>query len=89
MNNEQRSKNIFRSIQVGVFYKNSWLYLTVDHFFKTLNVICFTGLWICLDKTKEKPGVSSSISQKNKTGISAILFLNSISSSHYYVAMRR
>ena len=36
-----------------VFCKNSCLYLTVDYFCKTLHIICFKGLWICLDKTRQ------------------------------------
>ena len=28
-------------------------YLTVNYFCKTLHIICFLGLWICLDKTKQ------------------------------------
>ena len=35
------------------------------------NITCFTELWICLDKTKQKPGVLSFISQKSRTEISA------------------
>ena len=35
------------------------------------NITCFTELWICLDKTKQKPGVLSFVSQKSRTEISA------------------
>ena len=38
--------------KMKLFAKNSWLYLTVDYFWKTLHITCFTGLWMCLDKTK-------------------------------------
>ena len=58
----------------GSFAKR--LYLTIDYFCRTLQIICFTGLWICLDKAKQNPGVLSCISQEIKTAISANLFLN-------------
>ena len=48
--------DVFRTqwnILVKAFCKNSCLYLTVDYFCKTLHITCFTGLWICLDKTKQ------------------------------------
>ena len=48
--------DVFRTqwnIKDEAFCKNSCLYLTVDYFCKTLHIICFTGLWICLDKTKQ------------------------------------
>ena len=57
------------------FCKNSWQYLTVDYFCKTLHIISFRGLWICFDKTKQNPIVLSFISQKIRTAISAKLFL--------------
>ena len=41
------------NIKDEAFCKNSCLYLTVDYFCKTLHITCFTGLWICLDKTKQ------------------------------------
>ena len=40
------------------------------------------------DKTKQNPVVMSFISQKVMTAISANLFLNSILSSHYSLAVR-
>ena len=40
------------------------------------------------DKTKQNPGVLSFTSEKIRTEISANLFLNSILSSHYYLAVR-
>ena len=40
------------------------------------------------DKTKQNPGVFSFISQKISTAISANLFLDSIFTSHYYLAVR-
>ena len=40
------------------------------------------------DKTKQNPCVLSFILQKFRAGISANLFLNSILSSHYYLAVR-
>ena len=48
--------DIFRiqwKIKVEAFCKNSCLYLSVDYFCKTLQITCFTWLWICLDKTKQ------------------------------------
>ena len=48
--------DVFRTqwnIKVEAFCKNRYLYLTVDYFCKTLQVTCFTGLWICLYKTKQ------------------------------------
>ena len=48
--------DVFRTqwnILVKSFCKNSCLYLTVDYFCKPLHITCFTGLWICLDKTKQ------------------------------------
>ena len=48
--------DVFRTqwnIKDEAFCKNSCLYLTVDYFCKTLHITCFTGLWICLDKTKQ------------------------------------
>ena len=65
------------------------MHLTVD---KTLHIICFTGLRICLyasDKTKQNPGVLSFISQKIRTAVSANLCLNAVLSSHYYLAVRQ
>ena len=40
------------------------------------------------DKTKQNLGVFSFISQKISTAISANLFLDSIFTSHYYLAVR-
>ena len=83
--------DVFRTqwnISDGAFGKNSWLYLTVEYFCKTLYIICFTGLWICLGKTKQNPGVLSFISEKIRIGISANLFLNSVLSSHCYLGER-
>ena len=84
-------RNVFRTqwnIKDEGFPKNSCLYLTVDYFCKTIHIICFRGLWICLDKTKQNLSVLSFISQKVRTAISANLFLNSILSSRYYLAVR-
>ena len=66
----------FLQKQLTVF--NRWLFLQNT----------FIGLWRCLDKTKQNPGVLSFISQKNRTIISANIFSNSILSSCYYVAIR-
>ena len=41
------------------------------------------------DKTKQNPGVLSFISQIIRTAVSANLCLNSILSSHYYLAVRQ
>ena len=40
------------------------------------------------DKTKKSPGELPFNSQKNRTAISANLFLNSTLSSHYYLDVR-
>ena len=71
--------DVFRTqwnIKDEVFCKNSCLYLTVDYFRKTLHNTCFTGLWICLDKTKQDSNLCK-------------LFFNYILSSHYYLAVRK
>ena len=49
-------KDVFRTqwnIKDEAFCKNSCLHLTVDHFCKTLHITYITGLWTCLDKTKQ------------------------------------
>ena len=49
-------EDVFRAqwnIYDEAFCKNSCLYLTVDYFCKKLHITCFTGLWICLNKTKQ------------------------------------
>ena len=40
------------------------------------------------DKTKQYPGVLSVVSQNIRTSISANLFLKSLLSSHYHLAVR-
>ena len=60
--------DVFRTqwnIYEEAFCKNSLRYLTTDYFCKTLYIICFAGVWICLDKTKQNPGVLPFITQKN------------------------
>ena len=62
--NNRKNRDVYRTIIGDVFRtqwnildkafcKNSCLYLTVDFFYKTLHITCLTGLWICLDKTKQ------------------------------------
>ena len=41
-----------------------------------------------MPKAKQNPGMFSFISQKIRTPVSANLFLNSILSSYYYIAVR-
>ena len=62
--------------KVKLFIKNIWLYLSVDYFCKTLHIIFSTGLWKCLDKTKQNSGLLSFISLKIRTAISVNLLLN-------------
>ena len=40
-------------IKDEAFCRKSCLYLTVDYFCKILHITCFTGPWICLNKTKQ------------------------------------
>ena len=56
-------QNLVKRLNDGIC-ENSWLYLTADYFCKRLNIIRFAGLWICLDKTKQNPGVVPFISNK-------------------------
>ena len=73
--------------KMGLFAKkvtvfNRWLFL------QNISYHSFTGLLKCLDKNKQNPCVLAFISQKIRAAISANLFLNSILSSHYSLAMR-
>ena len=48
-------RDVFRTqwnIWDVAFCRNSWLCLTVDYFCKTLHIICFRRLWICLQLNK-------------------------------------
>ena len=84
--------DVFRTqwnIKDGAFCKYTWLYLTVDYFCKTLHIISFTGLCICLDKTKQKSRFAVVyLTKKFRNAISPNLFSNSVLSSHYYFAVR-
>ena len=60
------------------------LTIFAEHFILFLS----QGYEYAFDKTKQNPGVLSFISQKIRTAVSANIFLNSILSSHYYLAMR-
>ena len=57
-------------------------------FAKHFMLFVLQGYEYASNKTKKTPGVLSFISQKIKTAISANLFLNSILSSYYYLAVR-
>ena len=60
------------------------LTIFAEHFILFLS----QGYEYAFDKTKQNSGVLSFISQKIRTAISANLFLNSILSSRYYLAVR-
>ena len=66
-----------------VYYIQPLTFFT-EHFM----LFVLKGYEYASDKTKQKSGALSFISQNIRTEISAIFFLNSILSSHYYPAMR-
>ena len=81
--NRSRIQNPVKHLRCSFLQKrlpvfNRWL------FFWNASCYLFPGLWTCLDKTKQNPGVLSFISQKIRTAISVNLFL----SSYYYLAER-
>ena len=74
-NNQRRIQNPAKHQPLTIFAKHFILFVSQANEYAS-------------DKTKQNPGVLSFISQKIRTAISANLFLNSILSSHYYLAVR-